>query len=350
MLWQLIEYVWGRLSHMLLSPASDLSLASLLCALGVAIVVVRRHRRARGRPVRTRAIVQALLSKRLFWSASGRADVGLLLFNLLVIGALVGWAMLSAHAVGAVMTKGLLALIGTLPRPELASYAAIAIRTVALFLAYELGYWVYHYLNHAVPFLWELHKVHHSAEVLTPLTNSRVHPLDGLLFANVLAVFMGLTDGALNFALGAGVPQFTIANGNALIVLFTFTIAHLHHSHVWLAFTGTWGRILISPAHHQIHHSTDPRHFNKNLGSCLAIYDWLFGTLYMPAKEREALTFGVDGLGARAHTIGETLIAPVTRALAHWRAACVTIAGRVGWRRTPQRTRPVTASAADARS
>ena len=46
-----------------------------------------------------------------------------------------------------------------------------------LFLAYELGYWLNHYLSHRIAFLWEFHKVHHSATVLTPLTNFRVHPI-----------------------------------------------------------------------------------------------------------------------------------------------------------------------------
>lgn len=343
MIWQAIEYAYRKVLNVLMSPASDLSLASLLCALGIAMIVVRRGRRPGRHKVPTSALLQTLLPKKMFWSASTRADVGLLLFNMLVIGALIGWAMLSAHAVAAVMTNGLLALFGQLSQPDLPTYVPIAIRTLALFLAYELGYWVYHYLNHAVPFLWELHKVHHSAEVLTPLTNSRMHPLDGMLFANVLAIFMGLTDGLLNYMLATGVPQFTIANSNALIVLFTFTIAHLHHSHVWLAFTGLWGRILISPAHHQIHHSTDPRHFNKNLGSCLAIYDWLFGTLYVPSKAREKLTFGVDELGARAHTIQETLIAPMPRALGHCRAALVTAKARI--LRLSIRTSPGTATA-----
>jgi sterol desaturase/sphingolipid hydroxylase (fatty acid hydroxylase superfamily) len=31
-----------------------------------------------------------------------------------------------------------------------------------------------------------------------------------------------------------------------------------------------------------VHHSANPKHFNKNFGSCLALWDWMFGTLYMP--------------------------------------------------------------------
>src|SRR5438094_778580 len=60
--------------------------------------------------------------------------------------------------------------------------AAHIILMVALFLALEFAYWFDHYLSHKVPLLWEFHRVHHSAEVLTPFTNSRVHPIDSLFF------------------------------------------------------------------------------------------------------------------------------------------------------------------------
>jgi len=57
--------------------------------------------------------------------------------------------------------------------------------------------------------------------------------------------------------------------------------------------------VLQSPAHHQIHHSTDPKHFNKNLGLGLSIWDWAFRTLYIPTR-REALEFGL-GEESREH-------------------------------------------------
>ena len=52
------------------------------------------------------------------------------------------------------------------------------------------------------------------------------------------------------------------------------------------------GYIFISPAQHQIHHSALPKHFGKNCGFALAIWDWAFGTLYVP-KERETFPLGL---------------------------------------------------------
>jgi sterol desaturase/sphingolipid hydroxylase (fatty acid hydroxylase superfamily) len=194
---------------------------------------------------------------------------------------------------------------------------SIGILTLALFLAYELSYWLDHYLSHKVPFLWEFHKVHHSAEVLSPLTNFRVHPVDTLVFYNITALVMGATGGLVNYWLGKTTQQFTIANSNILTLIFFFLIGHLQHSHFWIAFTGLWGRLFLSPAHHQIHHSTNPMHFDKNLGLCLGIWDWLFGTLYVPGRKREKLSFGIEPKSRHAHTVTGALITPLYKAFSH---------------------------------
>ena len=55
----------------------------------------------------------------------------------------------------------------------------------------------------------------------------------------------------------------------------------------------TWlEKIFISPFQHQIHHSDNPAHFNKNLGSKLALWDWLFGTL-VRSREVGKIQFGI---------------------------------------------------------
>ena len=46
--------------------------------------------------------------------------------------------------------------------------------------------------------LWDFHKVHHTAEVLSPLTNFRMHPVDSVVFGNILAIFLGVTGGVLS--------------------------------------------------------------------------------------------------------------------------------------------------------
>ncbi len=170
-----------------------------------------------------------------------------------------------------------------------------------LFLSYELGYWFNHWLSHKVPVLWEFHKVHHTAEVLTPLTNFRVHPVYTWIFANILAVSAAVANGLGNYMFGDTAYQYALSDTNIILVLFIHTYVHLQHSHMWISFQGWLGRVFVSPAHHQVHHSDNPKHFNKNFGSCLALWDWMFGTLYVPAKEREPLHFGFADNAGRTH-------------------------------------------------
>jgi hypothetical protein len=59
----------------------------------------------------------------------------------------------------------------------------------------------------------------------------------------------------------------------------------LRHSHLPLRFCAGLERMLVSPAMHQLHHSVDPRHHDKNFGLAFAIWDRLLGTLMLPDKE-----------------------------------------------------------------
>jgi sterol desaturase/sphingolipid hydroxylase (fatty acid hydroxylase superfamily) len=322
---RIVAHFGRAVREVLLSPSSDLSLASLACALVIAMLWLgRRHlTQRRGRRLRLAALRRLLFPRRWLTAPSAALDVKLLLLNLFVFGALLAGAVVSHRVVAGGMRRLLEAGLGTpgpVPIPDL---AAAGLLTVALFLAYELAYWVYHYLSHVVPALWEMHKVHHSAEVLTPLTNSRVHPIESVLFLNTIAVFLGVTDAVVSWGLGRPVQPITIANANLLVVVFTYLLAHLHHSHVWIAFRGVWGRLLISPAHHQIHHSTNPIHFNKNMGSVLAVWDWLFGTLHMPEARRERLEFGLGAEDRTEHSVTQELLRPVTALAAETRRLAV---------------------------
>ena len=67
----------------------------------------------------------------------------------------------------------------------------------------------------------------------------------------------------------------------------------LRHTNVWVSF-GFLNWLIISPAQHQIHHSRDPKHWDKNFGYMLAVWDLLFHTLSVP-RLRENLKFGIQG-------------------------------------------------------
>ncbi len=309
-----ISYFLGQLSKAFLAPGSDISLVSLFCAFFVAlfVLVARRHRK--GRRIRLKALLRALFPKHIVMSRSSLADLGYFYFNLFLFGIIFGWALLSYEVLSHSVADLLTATFGTTQPSRLPVFVSRTVITIMLFLAYELGYWINHYLSHRIPFLWEFHKVHHSATVLTPLTNFRVHPVYMCISINILAVFTGLANGAGEYIFGQTTHQYGLSENNLILVFFIYLYVHLQHTQLWISFTGWLGHVFMSPAHHQVHHSRDPAHFNKNLGSCLAVWDWLFGTLHIPSKEPEALEFGVEPDRPHAHTIRGELIVPFGRA------------------------------------
>ena len=309
-----LSYLLGQLGKAFFGPGSHFSLFSLLSALLIALFVIVARRYRKGRRIRLKSLLRALFPKHIVISRSTLADLGYFYFNLFVFGLVFGWALLSYEAVSHAVAGGLAAAFGRTQPTALPGFVSRTVITVMLFLAYELGYWLNHYLSHRIPFLWEFHKVHHSATVLTPLTNFRVHPVYMCIFLNILAVFTGVANGVGDYAFGQTTHQYGLSENNVILVFFIYLYVHLQHTQLWISFTGWLGHLFMSPAHHQIHHSRDPAHFNKNLGSCLALWDWLFGTLYVPAAEPEKLDFGVEPDRPAAHTIWGELIAPFGRA------------------------------------
>jgi sterol desaturase/sphingolipid hydroxylase (fatty acid hydroxylase superfamily) len=303
-----------------IQPGSQFSLWSLICAFLIAFAVLAARQHARGRRLKIRPILHNLFPRRLFRSASTRADLGFFLLNNFAAGALIGWALISFAAVQHVVQAALTNEFGP-AHPHVSPVTADIAQTVAMFLAYEFAYWFDHYLKHEIPFLWEFHRVHHTAETLTPVTVFRVHPIDTLVFYNIAVLIMATTNATVGYLTGQAGHGFVIGGSNALTLIGIFLLGHLQHSHMWIAFTGIWGRLFLSPAHHQIHHSTDPAHFGKNLGSSIALFDLIFGTLLIPTRRRQKLVFGVEPGRHSPHTITGGLVTPFVRCAALFRPA-----------------------------
>ncbi|WP_374089695.1 creatininase family protein [Methylomicrobium lacus] len=164
--------------------------------------------------------------------------------------------------------------------------------TVVLALVADFALFFSHYLQHKVPWLWEFHKVHHSAEVMTPITVYRMHPVDNLLAFAMVGLLSGAALGCLSFFSKDPVFIYHVGGTDIVLILFYLLGYNLRHSHIWWSWGPVLSRIAISPAQHQIHHSAAPRHFDKNMGFTFAFWDALFGTLYVP-KAKETLTFGL---------------------------------------------------------
>jgi sterol desaturase/sphingolipid hydroxylase (fatty acid hydroxylase superfamily) len=206
---------------------------------------------------------------------------------------LLGPLLLSAPSVARLTNAALAELMGPSPQWGAGGVGAIVVYSAVIALAYDVGIFAGHTLLHRVPALWEFHKVHHSAEVLTPVTVYRVHPVEDLLYGLLTGALTGAAHGAFTYVAGEAVSTATVLNVDAALFAFYLVGYNLRHSHIWFAYPTWLSHILVSPAQHQIHHSTDPRHLDKNMGFMFAAWDWMAGSLYVP-KTQEALSFGLD--------------------------------------------------------
>ena len=141
--------------------------------------------------------------------------------------------------------------------------------------------------------------MHHSAEVLTPLTLYRKHPVYDLLGTLLRGLLIGITTGVVLYAFFGKVNVYVIGGANLVYCAFNFVGSNLRHSHVWLSYGPVLERVFISPAQHQIHHSRAMRHRDRNYGEVFALWDWMFGTLYVP-RERETLEIGLADAAGNA--------------------------------------------------
>jgi sterol desaturase/sphingolipid hydroxylase (fatty acid hydroxylase superfamily) len=290
-------------------PTSGFSFLSLFTAATIAGGFLL-SRRSADRAVRARVLIRALFPRRWFKHHSSHADIGMMGFNMFLSGSLFGWAIFSSSVFESVISGFLDANLGTGALIVVPAWLSGIVFTVAIYVAYEFAYFTNHYLSHHWSVLWQFHRVHHTAETLSPATNYRVHPVDSIVFFNMVGISIGVTSAFGHHIFGANTGQLGFGGSNAILLAMLYLLTHLHHSHMWIPFTGRMGKTILSPAHHQIHHSSDSKHFNSNFGNTLALFDWAAGTLRVPTKKREYLTFGASPLPYDPHSVTGILVMP----------------------------------------
>jgi sterol desaturase/sphingolipid hydroxylase (fatty acid hydroxylase superfamily) len=299
---------------------SDLYWPYLLSSLVFALLAYAYWRRRGGRHDGfLRGFLNAYFTRAIWWHRSARADYLYYFVNGMVFVLLFTPLILSGAWVAGLTRDGLAAVLGA-AEPAAAGGGAVLANTVVFFLLYDFGRYLAHYILHAVPLLWEFHKVHHSAEVLTPITNARAHPVELILMASVPAALTGLSTGAFMYAYGRDVGVHTYLGLHVAIFAFSL-IGNLRHSPVWFSYGPRLSYFLVSPAQHQIHHSVEPRHWGRNIGFGLAIWDWLFGTLYVPEGEEHFVMGLGDGTEGRYHGVLGMYAEPFRTAAALLRGA-----------------------------
>lgn len=236
------------------------------------------------------SFLRFLFPRKVWLHRSALLDYRFVLFDKVALGVLVGGiALLFGKDIGKTVKGGATAFENA---TDSNLWVAVAY-TVALLLTEDFfRYWA-HRIMHWSPFLWQFHKVHHSAEVLVPVSQLRTHPVNGLINLTRSVIAIPLVTGVFVLLFPGELTVLTILGINAGRFVFDILGAQLRHSHVWLSWGPVLSRIVISPAQHQIHHSRAPEHFNRNFGSQFALWDWMFGTLYVPER-REKLELGIS--------------------------------------------------------
>jgi sterol desaturase/sphingolipid hydroxylase (fatty acid hydroxylase superfamily) len=167
-----------------------------------------------------------------------------------------------------------------------------------------------HWLNHRLPWLWRIHRVHHLDTELDVTSTVRFHPLE--FFVNP---FIGVP-----VVLLFGLPAWILAFYELLDIVITL----FSHSNLRIG-TGLnrWLRYLIvTPDLHRIHHSSWRPETDSNYGAVFPVWDVIFGTFRPEPRDRqEDMRLGLEELrDPEANQYLRLLISPLRRELAASRA------------------------------
>ena len=287
-MFSLIDTYWSDLLTTFFNPQKRVFIGYLVCALGIAIIYWVFIKRSS-----VRQSLSALFSPKVWLSLSSIADGKILLINKL----LMLWLSPLLISQLVLATAVFYWFYEILPsRPQLlmgwSTISVSVVFTLCYFILDDFARFYVHRLMHRWPLLWAFHKVHHSAQRLTPLTVFRTHPVESIIFSLRSIVVQALSIGIFVFFLGDKADLVTVLGANIFTFMFNIVGSNLRHSHIPVGYWKPLEKIVISPAQHQIHHSLDEKHWDKNYGVALACWDWLWGSHYHSEKNQR-LVFGL---------------------------------------------------------
>jgi len=277
--------VWNPLAR---NIPGDLHWDRILITLFFALLIFIYHRghgsKGLDGRVRKAGLMQFLLPRDIYTHESARVDVWLWVLERFLRPF---WVVTLFATVGPFTEQavigGLENVIGATPALE-SNFAWMLLYALVSLLCYDFVFYLIHYTMHKVPALWAIHKIHHSAEVLTPITRSREHFLAGPIWASGAAISLGFSAGLFAYLFDGGITQATLFNAGFFTFLLGLTGAFRHY-HVQLRYPRWLEKWIQSPAMHHTHHSYLKKHWDTNMAAITSIYDRMFGTLYIPEKD-----------------------------------------------------------------
>lgn len=225
-------------------------------------------------------------------------DVFYMFFNFFLFG-LVGYAAVSDVAVKAfndflAHTFGIRNLVAM----HVEHWPRVA-QLLLLFFVRDFIQWNTHRLLHRVPFLWEVHKVHHSVREMGFAAHLRYHFGETIVYRSIEYLPLAM--------IGFGIQDFL------LVHLFTIAIGHLNHANIHLPI-GPLKYLFNTPQMHIWHHAKDlPKgSYGINYGISLSLWDYIFGTNWMPSDGRD-IPLGFEKVDQYPHNFFQQIIQPFRR-------------------------------------
>ncbi len=187
------------------------------------------------------------------------------------------WLNIANTALGLGIKVGILFILGWFFSFHLVTWQPSILYWVVLFFGVDICFYFEHRCEHYSRILWAVHVTHHSSQEFNLTTGFRssvfrpfvsfwffiplviigFHPLDILLMDAICQIYG--------------------------IIVHTRYIKKMPH---WFE------AIFVSPSHHRVHHASNVRYLDKNMGMVLIIWDRFFGT-YQPELEEEAVVYGL---------------------------------------------------------
>jgi sterol desaturase/sphingolipid hydroxylase (fatty acid hydroxylase superfamily) len=165
------------------------------------------------------------------------------------------------------------------PLPQALQNIRLSVRIALYIVITDFGYYWIHRIMHQ-ELLWRAHKWHHSPTYMYWLAGCR---------ATIPQQFLV----GVPYVLAA--PILYPAPWWIYTALIVFDYLAVDWMHLNVRLGARWIEwIFVTPRYHNIHHSSNPDHYNANFGNLFTVWDRLFGTYVDPAtSDPEAIAFGI---------------------------------------------------------
>ena len=132
-----------------------------------------------------------------------------------------------------------------------------------LFIFEDLTFYIEHRIDHYCRFFWAVHLTHHSSEEFNLTTGFR-----SSVFQPVYRFVYFIPVALMGF--------------HPLDIVFMYSVTQTYgilvHTQYIKKMPAWFEAVFVTPAHHRVHHASNIRYLDKNMGMCLIIWDRMFGT------------------------------------------------------------------------